>query len=86
MPKYPAVLQHNTLLLFSHARKNIILLTAIQPNTTSSSCLLQLSRHALKDYNRGRSYLTDQAKKDGIPVFSDIQEAVDCAVAKAQAR
>ncbi|MPC67544.1 hypothetical protein E2C01_061721 [Portunus trituberculatus] len=46
----------------------------------------QLSRQALKDYNRGRSYLTDQASKDGIPVFSDIQEAVECAVSKAQAR
>lgn len=46
----------------------------------------QLSRQALKDYNRGRTYLTDQANKDGIPVFSDIQEAVECAVSKAQAR
>lgn len=46
----------------------------------------QLSRHALKDYNRGRTYLVDQAKKDGISVYSDIQEALECAVAKAQAR
>ncbi|KAK4301737.1 hypothetical protein Pmani_026134 [Petrolisthes manimaculis] len=42
----------------------------------------QLSRLALKDYNRGRSYLTDQANKDGIPVFSDTQEAVECAINK----
>ncbi|KAG0722549.1 hypothetical protein GWK47_044311 [Chionoecetes opilio] len=46
----------------------------------------QLSRQALKDYNRGRSYLTDQANRDQIPVFSDIQEAVECAATKAQAR
>lgn len=42
----------------------------------------ELSKVAVKDYNRGRSYLTDQAVKDGIPVFTDIQEALTCVVQK----
>ncbi|KAK8754598.1 hypothetical protein OTU49_016808 [Cherax quadricarinatus] len=46
----------------------------------------RLSRSALKDYNRGRSYLTDQANKDGIPVFINIQEAVECAISKCLTR
>ncbi|KAG7170123.1 putative Nucleoside 2-deoxyribosyltransferase like-containing protein [Homarus americanus] len=45
-----------------------------------------LSRLALKDYNRGRSYLTDQANKDGIPVFVNIQEGIECAISKCRAR
>ncbi|XP_071513314.1 uncharacterized protein raw isoform X3 [Panulirus ornatus] len=42
----------------------------------------RLSRLAVKDYNRGRTYLKDQANKDGIPVFINIQEAVECAINK----
>ena len=40
----------------------------------------RLTKAATKDYNRGRSYLTDQARKDGVPVFTDIAEAVECVV------
>ncbi|CAL4116899.1 unnamed protein product [Meganyctiphanes norvegica] len=45
-----------------------------------------LTRLAVKDYNRGRSYLRDQANKDGIPVFDNIQEAVDCVIQKCRNR
>ncbi|XP_076040076.1 NDT-like domain-containing protein raw [Oratosquilla oratoria] len=45
-----------------------------------------LSRTAVKDYNRGRTYLRDQANKDGVPVFDNIQEAVECVIQKCQAR
>lgn len=46
----------------------------------------QLSPLAVKDYNRGRDYLMDQANKDGIPVFINIQEAVDCVINKCRTR
>lgn len=40
---------------------------------------------AIKDYNRGRSYLIDLAKRQGVPVFiNDIQAALECTVAKVQ--
>ncbi|KAH8248596.1 hypothetical protein KR032_001225, partial [Drosophila birchii] len=45
----------------------------------------QLTVAAIKDYNRGRSYLIDLAKRQGVPVFTDIREALDCTVAKVQA-
>jgi hypothetical protein len=38
----------------------------------------QLSKYATKDYNRGRSYLTDLARKDGVPVFDDLASALEC--------
>ncbi|KAH8273991.1 hypothetical protein KR044_007260, partial [Drosophila immigrans] len=55
-----------------------ILITCIQ------SLLLQLTVAAIKDYNRGRSYLIDLAKRQGVPVFNDIQAALECTVAKVQ--
>lgn len=42
--------------------------------------LLQLSATAIKDYNRGRAYLSDMATKAGVPVFSDIMEALHRAI------
>ncbi|XP_037269741.2 NDT-like domain-containing protein raw isoform X5 [Rhipicephalus microplus] len=39
----------------------------------------RLSELAVKDYNRGRMYLSDLATRAGVPVFSDISEAVLCA-------
>ena len=41
-----------------------------------------LAKQALKDYNRGRSYLSDFANREGVPVFENIREAVDCVVQK----
>lgn len=40
----------------------------------------KLSVQAVKDYNRGRVYLSDLATRAGVPVFDKIDEAVDCAV------
>ncbi|XP_064649225.1 uncharacterized protein LOC135501216 isoform X2 [Lineus longissimus] len=35
---------------------------------------------AVKDYNRGRMYLTDVANRDGVPVFDNVAEAVQCVI------
>ncbi|XP_067120344.1 uncharacterized protein raw [Centruroides vittatus] len=42
----------------------------------------KLSNQAVKDYNRGRVYLSDLANRAGIPVFEDLEEAVNCAAQK----
>lgn len=44
--------------------------------------MLQLTPAAIKDYNRGRSYLIDLAKRQGVPVFSDLKQTIDCAIEK----
>lgn len=44
--------------------------------------LLQLTPTAIKDYNRGRQYLMDLAKRQRIPVYDDIQAATECALEK----
>ena len=41
-----------------------------------------LTKTALKDYNRGRSYLSDIANREGVPVFDNVAEAVQCVVDK----
>lgn len=41
-----------------------------------------LTKAALKDYNRGRSYLSDIANREGVPVFDNVEEAVQCVVDK----
>lgn len=41
-----------------------------------------LSKAALKDYNRGRSYLSDIANREGVPVFDNVTEALQCVVDK----
>lgn len=41
-----------------------------------------LTKQALKDYNRGRSYLSDIANREGVPVFDNVSEAVQCVVDK----
>ncbi|XP_035705943.1 uncharacterized protein LOC110845987 isoform X2 [Folsomia candida] len=42
----------------------------------------KLTKVAVKDYNRGRAYLTDMACKDGVPVFDNITDALNCVVEK----
>ena len=42
----------------------------------------ELSKAAVKDYNRGRSYLSDYANREGIPIFEDIREALECVIQK----
>jgi len=41
-----------------------------------------ISKTAVKDYNRGRSYLSDFANREGVPVFEEIQEALECVISK----
>ncbi|CAG0913519.1 unnamed protein product [Notodromas monacha] len=41
-----------------------------------------LSEAAVKDYNRGRVYLNDLARREGIPVFEGVKEAVECVIQK----
>ncbi|XP_030377578.1 uncharacterized protein LOC115626365 isoform X2 [Scaptodrosophila lebanonensis] len=63
---------------------NVVLAVQMLPD----DCVLngeKLTPAAIKDYNRGRSYLIDLAKRQGVPVFNDIQAALDCTVAKVQA-
>jgi len=36
------------------------------------------TKSVLKDYNRGRAYLSDMANREGVPVFEDVAEAVEC--------
>ncbi|CAL1268257.1 unnamed protein product [Larinioides sclopetarius] len=40
----------------------------------------KLSSQAVKDYNRGRVYLSDLATRAGVPVFDQVDEAVECAI------
>jgi hypothetical protein len=40
----------------------------------------QLTPSAIKDYNRGRSYLRDLAERQNIPVFDDITKAIEEAI------
>lgn len=44
----------------------------------------QLTPSAMKDYNRGRNYLSDLANREGVPVFDEVHEAVECAVQRCQ--
>ena len=43
-----------------------------------------LTAMAIKDYNRGRNYLSDLANREGVPVFDEISEAVQCAIQRCQ--
>lgn len=42
----------------------------------------ELTKLAIKDYNRGRSYLSDYANREGIPIFEDLKEALECVISK----
>ncbi|KAG5683244.1 hypothetical protein PVAND_012537 [Polypedilum vanderplanki] len=42
----------------------------------------KLTPSAIKDYNRGRTYLRDLAERQNIPVFDEIKQALDCAIDK----
>jgi len=44
-----------------------------------------VTKLAVKDYNRGRSYLSDFANREGVPVFDAIDEALDCVISKCKA-
>lgn len=60
---------------------NIVLCIQMLPN----ECRIngkQLSSSAIKDYNRGRTYLIDLAKRQNIPVYVNIEDALKAAVEK----
>ncbi len=42
----------------------------------------RMSKAALKDYNRGRAYLSDVANREGVPVFEEVAEAIECILQK----
>ncbi|XP_037957117.1 uncharacterized protein LOC119687042 isoform X2 [Teleopsis dalmanni] len=63
---------------------NVVLAVQMLPD----DCVIsneKLTPVAIKDYNRGRSYLIDLAKRQGVPVFNDIKAALECAVEKVRA-
>jgi len=56
-----------------------------QVTQDSSTVTIQgeaMSKAAVKDYNRGRAYLSDFANREGVPVFDEVQEALDCVIQK----
>ncbi|XP_005186790.1 uncharacterized protein LOC101890781 isoform X3 [Musca domestica] len=62
---------------------NVVLAVQMLPD----GCVIgneKLTPTAIKDYNRGRSYLIDLAKRQGVPVFNDIKAALECTVEKIQ--
>lgn len=60
---------------------NIVLCVQMLPENCKIG-IDSLTPSAIKDYNRGRAYLIDLAKRQGIPVHSDPQKALDCAIEK----
>lgn len=55
----------------------------------ADDCILgsdKLSKQAVKDYNRGRMYLSDLANREGVPVYDSIPESVECVIQKCNAR
>lgn len=63
---------------------NVVLCVQMLPE----NCVLgqeKLTSTAIKDYNRGRSYLIDLAKRQGVPVFNDLKSALDCTAEKVKA-
>lgn len=41
---------------------------------------LQLTKQAIKDYNRARAYLSDMAKHEHVPVHETVLDAVQSAI------
>lgn len=48
-------------------------------------CCVQYSEAAVRDYNRGRHYLTDLARRAGVPVFDSVDDAMACVLARLKA-
>ncbi|KAI4496155.1 hypothetical protein M0802_008022 [Mischocyttarus mexicanus] len=51
--------------------------------TLPEGCIIsgeKLTEQATKDYNRGRMYLSDYAKREGVPVFQNIADALQHAI------
>ncbi|ENN72679.1 hypothetical protein YQE_10776, partial [Dendroctonus ponderosae] len=62
--------------------KNVIL---SMEQLNSEHCVVAnetLTKIAIKDYNRARTYLRDLAERRDVPVFDNVEEAVTCVVLK----
>lgn len=59
----------------------VLCIQSLRPDSKVNGCET-LSEQAMNDYNRGRIYLMDLAKRDNIPFCSDLQEAVLLAISK----
>ncbi|CAG5018444.1 unnamed protein product [Parnassius apollo] len=52
----------------------------VQPMDPAATHLHSYSEAAVKDYNRGRHYLLDLARRSKIPVFDNVEAAMACVV------
>uniref|UniRef100_A0A2M4AEJ2 Raw n=2 Tax=Anopheles triannulatus TaxID=58253 RepID=A0A2M4AEJ2_9DIPT len=60
---------------------NVVLcVQMLSTSETSSPTHSTLSSSAIKDYNRGRAYLIDLAKRHGIPVFEGLEETFESVI------
>ncbi|CAG4925340.1 unnamed protein product [Colias eurytheme] len=60
-------------------------LLVVQPMQPPPTALHNYSEAAVKDYNRGRHYLTDLARRAAVPVFDNVDDAMACVVARLRA-
>lgn len=56
----------------------VLCMQKLRPDSTVSG--EELSKTALQDYNRGRSYLSDMGSREGVPEFDNVAEAVESAI------
>ncbi|KAF5270421.1 hypothetical protein FQR65_LT05609 [Abscondita terminalis] len=79
-----------TMILAAHYigsdQNNVVLCVEQLPSHESQTNGEKLTTQAIKDYNRGRVYLSDVAKRKKVPVFENVTEAVQCAINKCQER
>ncbi|XP_048005066.1 uncharacterized protein LOC125240919 isoform X2 [Leguminivora glycinivorella] len=59
--------------------KTVLIVQPMDPAATHP-----YSKVAVQDYNRGRTYLSDLAKREGIPVFDNVDAAMECVLARLQ--
>ncbi|XP_050665334.1 uncharacterized protein LOC126965665 isoform X2 [Leptidea sinapis] len=53
-------------------------LLIVQPMRPPAACVHDYSEAAVSDYNRGRHYLTDLARRAAVPVFDNVHDAMAC--------
>ncbi|KAF5302667.1 hypothetical protein FQR65_LT19080 [Abscondita terminalis] len=79
-----------TMILAAHYigsdQNNVVLCVEQLPSHELQTNGEKLTTQAIKDYNRGRVYLSDVAKRKKVPVFENVTEAVQCAINKCQER
>ena len=75
-----ATTNHEIFLTIEISRFTIILLSVLMISIFHVTISFQLSQQAVKDYNRGRAYLSSIANKCRVPIFSSVTDAVHSAV------